>query len=141
MRTLGTIPTSWEQRVLGTRSSARRPPGPKCRKLVGPFGTFQRLGAMRSNPRSGALAPRPAMSNRATRAIHQIRAVEPAADRVFTRQDLLTANDIAEILQIKRSTALDYMRRGVIPACKIGRRWYALRSQIDDYIGELFGQR
>ncbi len=57
----------------------------------------------------------------------------------FTRGDLLTANDVADILQIKRSTALDYMRRGVIPARKIGRRWYALRSRLDAHIGDLFG--
>lgn len=56
----------------------------------------------------------------------------------FTREDLLTANDVADILQIKRSTVLDYMRRGVIPARKIGRRWYALRSRLDAHIGDLF---
>ncbi len=69
-----------------------------------------------------------------------VRAVEPQPDHApsFTREDLLTANDVAEILQIKRSTALDYMRRGVVPACKIGRRWYALRSRLDAHIGDLF---
>jgi len=56
----------------------------------------------------------------------------------FTRQDLLTANDVADVLQVQRSTALDYMRRGVIPACKIGRRWYALRSRLDAHVGNLF---
>jgi excisionase family DNA binding protein len=56
----------------------------------------------------------------------------------FTRDDLLTANDVAEVLQVQRSTALDYMRRGVIPACKIGRRWYALRSRLDAHLGNLF---
>jgi hypothetical protein len=56
----------------------------------------------------------------------------------FTREDLLTASDVADILQIQRSTALDYMRRGVIPARKIGRRWYALRSRLDVYVGDLF---
>lgn len=56
----------------------------------------------------------------------------------FTRGDLLTPNDVANVLQVKRSTALDYMRRGVIPARKIGRRWYALRSQLEAHIGDLF---
>jgi hypothetical protein len=35
----------------------------------------------------------------------------------FSRDDLLTATDVARIL---RTTALDYMRRGVVPARKIG---------------------
>lgn len=56
----------------------------------------------------------------------------------FTCDDLLTPSDVAAVLQVQRSTALDYMRRGVIPACKIGRRWYALRSRLDAYIGDLF---
>jgi len=74
------------------------------------------------------------------RAVGPARAVEPRVDQApsFTRDDLLTANDVAEVLQVKRSTALDYMRRGVIPACKIGRRWYALRSRLDAHIGDLF---
>jgi excisionase family DNA binding protein len=56
----------------------------------------------------------------------------------FTRDDLLTPTDVAAVLQVQRSTALDYMRRGVIPARKIGRRWYALRSRLDAYISDLF---
>ncbi|MGA8745809.1 MAG: helix-turn-helix domain-containing protein [Solirubrobacterales bacterium] len=77
---------------------------------------------------------------RAARGVHQVRAVGPQVEQPpsFTREDLLTANDVAEILQVKRSTALDYMRRGVIPARKIGRRWYALRPRLDAHIGDLF---
>jgi excisionase family DNA binding protein len=52
----------------------------------------------------------------------------------FSRQDLLTATEVAEVLRLRRTTALDYMRRGVIPAFKIGRSWYALRSRLDDYL-------
>jgi hypothetical protein len=57
----------------------------------------------------------------------------------FSREDLLTANEVAGILRVQRTTALDYMRRGVIPACKIGRRWYALQPQLDAHLGELAG--
>lgn len=59
---------------------------------------------------------------------------------VFSREDLLTAGDVAEILRVKRTTALDYMRRGVIPACKIGRRWYSVRSQLDEHLDQLFSR-
>jgi hypothetical protein len=60
------------------------------------------------------------------------------ADAHFSREDLLDANDVADVLRVKRTTALDYMRRGVIPACKIGRRWYSVRSRLDAHLGDLF---
>ncbi len=95
---------------------------------------------MRTVQRSRPPAALAASRAHLARAIGPVRALEPQLDHApsFTRDDLLTANDVAEILQIKRSTALDYMRRGVIPACKIGRRWYALRSRLDAHIGDLF---
>jgi excisionase family DNA binding protein len=56
----------------------------------------------------------------------------------FSHDDLLTASDVANVLRVKRTTALDYMRRGVIPACKIGRRWYSPRSLLDGHLDQLF---
>ena len=52
----------------------------------------------------------------------------------FSREDVLTPTEVAAVLRLKRATTLDYMRRGVIPAFKIGRSWYALRSRLDDYL-------
>jgi excisionase family DNA binding protein len=63
---------------------------------------------------------------------------QEAIQQSLTRDDLLTATEVAEVLRVKRSTALDYMRRGVVPACKIGRRWYVLRTRLDAHINELF---
>ena len=92
---------------------------------------------MRTDRRS---RPSAALGAHIAHASQPVRAVEPQPNHApsFTRSDLLTANDVAEILQIKRTTALDYMRRGVIPASKIGRRWYALRSRLDAYLADLF---
>jgi hypothetical protein len=56
----------------------------------------------------------------------------------FSRDDLLTATDVARILRVQRTTALDYMRRGIVPACKIGRRWYSPRSLLDSHLDHLF---
>lgn len=56
----------------------------------------------------------------------------------FTRDELLTPDEVAEILRVRRSTALEYMRRGVIPACKIGRLWYSPRPLLDEYLNSLF---
>ena len=52
----------------------------------------------------------------------------------FSRDELLTADEVADILRLRRTTALDYMRRGVIPAFKLGRRWYALRPRLDAHL-------
>jgi len=56
----------------------------------------------------------------------------------FTRDELLTPDDVAEILRVRRTTALEYMRRGVIPARKIGKLWYSPRLLLDMYLTSLF---
>lgn len=56
----------------------------------------------------------------------------------FSRDDLLTATEVAEVLRVKRTTALNYMRRGVVPACKIGRRWYSAKPLLDRHLDRLF---
>lgn len=56
----------------------------------------------------------------------------------FTRDDLLTPDDVATILRVRRTTAIDYMRRGVVPACKIGRRWYSPKPLLDNYLDRRF---
>ena len=53
-----------------------------------------------------------------------------AEETTLTRNDLLTPDDVAAILRLKRTTALDYMRRGVIPAFKLGRKWYSHRARL-----------
>jgi excisionase family DNA binding protein len=58
----------------------------------------------------------------------------------FSRDELLTADEVADILRLRRTTALDYMRRGVIPAFKLGRRWYSLRPQLDAHLSRASGQ-
>jgi len=55
----------------------------------------------------------------------------------LTRKDLLTPDDVAVILRLKRTTALDYMRRGVIPAFKLGRRWYSHRSRLARHLASV----
>jgi excisionase family DNA binding protein len=56
----------------------------------------------------------------------------------FTREDLLTPDEVANVLRVRRTTAIDYMRRGVVPARKIGRRWYAPKPLLDEYVEDLF---
>jgi excisionase family DNA binding protein len=55
----------------------------------------------------------------------------------FNREDLLTPDEVAKILSVKRSTALNYMRRGVIPAVKIGKHWYSSKPLLDEHLASL----
>jgi excisionase family DNA binding protein len=48
--------------------------------------------------------------------------------------ELLTADEVAELLHIPRSTVSDYARRGVLPSIKLGRHRRFLRSDIEDAI-------
>jgi excisionase family DNA binding protein len=54
---------------------------------------------------------------------------EPA--RFLTRRDVLDASEVADLLHLPLSTVLEYARRGVVPAHKLGRRWIFLRDEVD----------
>jgi excisionase family DNA binding protein len=59
---------------------------------------------------------------------------EVARGPAFSREELLTVDEVAAVLRVTKATATDYMRRGVIPAFKLGRSWYALRPRLDAYL-------
>jgi excisionase family DNA binding protein len=48
--------------------------------------------------------------------------------------DLLTADEVAELLHIPRSTVSDYARRGVLPSVKLGRHRRFVRADVADAI-------
>jgi len=48
--------------------------------------------------------------------------------------ELLTADEVAELLHIPRSTVGDYARRGVLPSIKLGRHRRFLRSDVEETI-------
>lgn len=52
----------------------------------------------------------------------------------FSREELLTVDEVADVLRVKKATATDYMRRGVIPAFKLGRSWYSLRPRLNAHL-------
>jgi excisionase family DNA binding protein len=45
--------------------------------------------------------------------------------------DVLDGRAVAELLHLPHSTVLEFARRGVIPAHKLGRRWLFLRDEVD----------
>jgi hypothetical protein len=57
----------------------------------------------------------------------------------FSREELLSPAELAFALRVERSTAAVYMRRGVVPACKIGRHWHSPQPLLDQFLTRLFG--
>jgi excisionase family DNA binding protein len=55
--------------------------------------------------------------------------------------ELLTADDVAELLHIPRSTVSDYARRGVLPSIMLGRHRRFVRSDIDEAIERMRRER
>ena len=51
--------------------------------------------------------------------------------------ELLTAEEVAELLHIPRSTVSDYARRGVLPSIKLGGHVRFVRSDVADAIEQL----
>jgi Helix-turn-helix domain len=49
----------------------------------------------------------------------------------LTREDVLDGRDVAELLHMPISTVLEYARRGLLPARKLGRRWIFIRDEIE----------
>jgi excisionase family DNA binding protein len=56
----------------------------------------------------------------------------------LTKSDLLTPDEVADVLRIQRSTVLDRLRRGALPGRKFGKSWLILRSQLEEHIAEEF---
>ena len=50
--------------------------------------------------------------------------------RPLTRTDVLSTNEVADLLGIPRSTVYELARRGDLPARRVGRRWLFLRDQL-----------
>jgi excisionase family DNA binding protein len=51
--------------------------------------------------------------------------------------ELLTAEQLADLLQMRRSTIEDYARRGLLPSLKLGRHRRFVRSDVLDALDEL----
>lgn len=53
------------------------------------------------------------------------------------RDELLTAEQLAGLLQMRRSTIEDYARRGLLPSLKLGRHRRFVRSDVLDALDQL----
>ena len=52
--------------------------------------------------------------------------------RGLTRAEVMTASEVAELLQLPVSTIYYLARRGEIPASRFGRAWRFLRPRIEE---------
>jgi excisionase family DNA binding protein len=57
-----------------------------------------------------------------------------AARRGLTRDEVMTASEVAELLHLPVSTVYYLARRGEIPACRLGRAWRFLRPRIEELL-------
>lgn len=53
------------------------------------------------------------------------------------RDELMTAQQLADLLKMRRSTIEDYARRGLLPSFKLGRHRRFDRSDVLDALDEL----
>lgn len=51
--------------------------------------------------------------------------------------ELMTARELAAILQLRPSTVEDYARRGLLPSLKLGRHRRFVRSQVERAVAAL----
>jgi excisionase family DNA binding protein len=54
--------------------------------------------------------------------------------RGLTRDEVMTAGEVAELLHLPVSTVYYLARRGEIPACRLGRAWRFLRPRIEEML-------
>ena len=63
----------------------------------------------------------------------QVQPVEPSA-RASLAEPLLTADDVAGLLGVKRSTVYELTRSGRLPAVKVGRAIRFLRPDLEAWL-------
>ena len=58
----------------------------------------------------------------------------PRESRFLTRDGVMTAREVAELLRMPTSTVYDLARKGVLPASRLGRTWRFLRPRLEEML-------
>lgn len=61
--------------------------------------------------------------------VARLRDVDPSQEP-FGLDELMTSEQVAQLLLMRRSTVEDYARRGVLPSIKLGRHRRFVRSEV-----------
>ena len=71
-------------------------------------------------------------------ATHMTESAEPITavqDRgCLTRDEVMTAGEVADLLRMPTSTVYELARRGVLPARRLGRTWRFLRPKVEELL-------
>jgi excisionase family DNA binding protein len=59
---------------------------------------------------------------------------DSGAPRGLTRSELMTAREVADLLDVPISTVHDWGRKGTLPRVKLGRHVRIIRSQVEETI-------
>ena len=62
------------------------------------------------------------------------RTILPERRRGLTRDEVMTASEVGELLHLPVSTVYYLARRGELPACRLGRAWRFVRPRIEDML-------
>jgi excisionase family DNA binding protein len=54
--------------------------------------------------------------------------------RGLSRLDLMTPDEVAELLGVTRKRVIEWARRGILPGFKLGKDWRFLRSDIENHL-------
>jgi excisionase family DNA binding protein len=67
--------------------------------------------------------------------INENTAVATAPRVGLTREQVMTAAEVAELLHLPVSSVYYLARRGELPACRLGRTWRFVRPRIEQLLG------
>lgn len=66
--------------------------------------------------------------------IPEPRLLAPAHPLVLTRDEVMTAREVADLLKMPVSTIYELARRGDLPASRLGRTWRFLRPRLEELL-------
>jgi len=52
----------------------------------------------------------------------------------LTRDEVMTAREVAELLRMPTSTVYELARKGVLPASRLGRTWRFVRPRLEQLL-------
>ena len=58
----------------------------------------------------------------------------PSGSGFLTRDEVMTAREVAELLRMPISTVYELARKGVLPASRLGRTWRFLRPRLEEML-------
>ena len=58
----------------------------------------------------------------------------PHGSGFLTRDEVMTAREVADLLRMPTSTVYELARKGVLPASQLGRTWRFQRPRLEEFL-------